>query len=361
MSSATAPATGPATDLAGALATGPGTGSSLLPNHVQVEAFSQRSKDEWAFRMEKTRHEIRGSERTSRNDKYRYMSYLRFPKEPNIPKKEMKTRVWVIDNFFMDGEKLMRKPTSWHSNAREVKHEDELLDTIIQTHASLMHAGQEVTATAVVREFYGVSKREVVKLLKSCAICSRARPSKAKGPLKPIQSKRVFERVQIDLIDMSGDPDGSMKWICHMEDHFSKFHMMFPMPDKESATVAQMMHQWVCWLGVMEILQSDNGSEFKGVCEELLFRYGIKVINGRPRTPRTQGLVEQANGTVKKRIAAWKRQTGNLNWSEGLAVCEEVQAFRRIARYKAMYRFLSPPHFPFAPSSLTPFPQNRDF
>ena len=66
----------------------------------------------------------------------------------------------------------------------------------------------------------------------------------------------------------------------------------------------------------MEIMQSDNGTEFKGVCEEIFLRYGIKVTHGRPQTPRTQGLVEQANGTVKKRIAAWKRQTGNLNWSE---------------------------------------------
>ena len=127
--------------------------------------------------------------------------------------------------------------------------------------------------------------------MKHCAICSRARPSNAKGPLKLIQSKRVFERVQIDLIDMSNDADGDLKWICHMEDHFSKFHMMFGMPDKESSTVAHVVHRWICWLGVMDILQNDNGTEFKGVCEELLLRFGIKVINGQPRTPRTQGLV----------------------------------------------------------------------
>lgn len=120
---------------------------------------------------------------------------------------------------------------------------------------------------------------------------------------------------------MSDDADGDYKWICHMEDHFSKFHMMFAIKNKESLTIARILHHWVCWLGVMEILQSDNGSEFKGVCEELLLRYGIKVINGRPRTPRTQGLIEQANSTVKKRIATWKRQTGSTNWSDGLEVC----------------------------------------
>lgn len=49
-------------------------------------------------------------------------------------------------------------------------------------------------------------------------------------------------------------------------------------------------------------MQSDNGREFKGVMRELLLRYRVKIINGRPRTSRTQGLVEQANGTVKQKI-----------------------------------------------------------
>ena len=51
-----------------------------------------------------------------------------------------------------------------------------------------------------------------------------------------------------------------------------------------------------------KIVQSNNGREFKGVMRELLLHHGIKIINGRPRTPRTQGLVEQANGTVKRKF-----------------------------------------------------------
>ena len=56
---------------------------------------------------------------------------------------------------------------------------------------------------------------------------------------------------------------------------------------------------WIGAFGAPKIVQSDNGREFKGVMRELLLYHGIKIINSRPRTPRTQGLVEQANGTVK--------------------------------------------------------------
>lgn len=95
-----------------------------------------------------------------------------------------------------------------------------------------------------------------------------------------------------------------------MEDHFSKFHIMYPIKDKEAPTVARCIHEWITAFGIPEIIQSDNSTEFLGVYLELLRIYRIKVINGRPRTPRTQGLVEQANGIVKKKIASWTRTHG---------------------------------------------------
>jgi len=47
----------------------------------------------------------------------------------------------------------------------------------------------------------------------------------------------------------------------------------------------------------------------------------VKIKNRRPRTPRTQGLVEQANGTVKEKILAWKLENGLSGWAVGLPVC----------------------------------------
>ena len=108
-----------------------------------------------------------------------------------------------------------------------------------------------------------------------------------------------------------------------MVDHFSKFHMLFAMKNKEAATVARKIHHWIVILGIFEILQSDNGTEFKDICLELMRRYGIKVINSRPRTPRTQGLVEQANSIVKTKIANWKRTYGSTHWADALEVCSQ--------------------------------------
>jgi hypothetical protein len=39
---------------------------------------------------------------------------------------------------------------------------------------------------------------------------------------------------------------------------------------------------------------------------------------GAPRSPQTQGLVEQANGVVENKLRAWKMDHGSTEWKDGL-------------------------------------------
>ena len=72
--------------------------------------------------------------------------------------------------------------------------------------------------------------------------------------------------------------------------------------------------------GPPEIVQMDNGNKFKGLALILLKRFGICIINGRPRSPQTQGLVEQSNSVAKTKIAAYLREMGTDAWVEALPV-----------------------------------------
>jgi hypothetical protein len=65
-------------------------------------------------------------------------------------------------------------------------------------------------------------------------------------------------------------------------------------------------------------MQADNGKEFKGALLILLRKFGIQVINRAPRSPQTQGLVEQANGVVEAKLWAWKMDNRSTKWSDGL-------------------------------------------
>ena len=68
------------------------------------------------------------------------------------------------------------------------------------------------------------------------------------------------------------------------------------------------------------ILQSDNGKEFcASVIKELISLWpSVKIINGRPRHPQSQGLVERANGILQQKLGKWKENTGRSDWSYGL-------------------------------------------
>jgi len=154
--------------------------------------------------------------------------------------------------------------------------------------------------------FYGIKKDEVEWLSKHCQSCLLERQNRSHAPLEPIISDYTLQRVQIDLVDFRHEPHGQYKWVLHIMDHFSKWTSLFALKSKSAAKVADALAMFIGFFGYPEIIQCDNGREFKGVLLVLLKQYGIKVINGRPHSPQTQGLVEQANGTMKSKIRTMK-------------------------------------------------------
>ena len=62
---------------------------------------------------------------------------------------------------------------------------------------------------------------------------------------------------------MSTTADGDYKWIGHAVDHFSKYHILFPLCRKSAQEVAVIL---VCkvfaYFGLPYIIHSDKGKEF---------------------------------------------------------------------------------------------------
>ena len=178
---------------------------------------------------------------------------------------------------------------------RRVVPTSEIFDRIKGSHAELAHCGYQKVYKNVRDRYYGISKKQCNWVVNRCQTCLQNNSNRARGELIPIVSMHILHRVQIDLIDMRAEADGQWNWILHIGDHFSKFSSLFPLRSKSAEEVADVIAMWI---GIFEppvILQCDNGGEFKAVLLILLRKYGIRVINGRPRTPTTQGFIEQAN------------------------------------------------------------------
>ena len=65
-------------------------------------------------------------------------------------------------------------------------------------------------------------------VLKRCKNCALNRPAATKAPLVPIITGQTWERAQIDLIDMSHEPSGQLKWILHVKKSLLKVHSIVP-------------------------------------------------------------------------------------------------------------------------------------
>ena len=117
-----------------------------------------------------------------------------------------------------------------HLSERVVVVKEDIFRVIEQEHLLEKHASQNMTWKAIKNTYYGISRDEVIFVVKQCEICHKKAANQSRGPLTPIISIELFERVQIDLINFRHQPDASYGpagpkyyWVMHIKDHFSKF------------------------------------------------------------------------------------------------------------------------------------------
>jgi len=97
-------------------------------------------------------------------------------------------------------------------------------------------------------------------------------------------------------------------------DHFSKDTCLFTLKSKHAVEVADGIATLLSFFEPPKIMQRDNEREFKGVLLVLLKEYGIHVVNGCPRNPSTQGLVEQANVTIEMKLRCRMHDNNSAVW-----------------------------------------------
>ena len=126
------------------------------------------------------------------------------------------------------------------------------------------HYGQDRCSNLCDRYFFGITRKLARLYPARCAVCQQKQAKQHKAKLVPILAKSLFERIVIDLLDYSRKASHGYKWILHACDHFSKYHWVFAMLNKEAATVAHHLEMLLQQTGPVQIIQSDNGTEFLG-------------------------------------------------------------------------------------------------
>ena len=143
--------------------------------------------------------------------------------------------------------------------------------------------------------------------LRSCiAICiARKSPCPRKVPMGHVAVGHRWERVAMDLLDMSVTTSRGNRYILVIVDCFTRWTEAFPLPDKTAQSVADaFFNQVVCRFVMPAVIHSDQGREFENkILQELCLIGGSHKTRTAPYHPESDGMVERFNRTLLMMLA----------------------------------------------------------
>ncbi len=154
------------------------------------------------------------------------------------------------------------------------------------------------------RNFGNITREDVEKYIKQDkqhVILQNPKRLKA----KPITADRINLIWQIDLIDMDylERQNDHYKYILNCVDIYSRYCFLRGMRNKEANTIMETLDEIMETTGQRpRIIQTDQGSEFKGVFDEYLKDNDIKHIFNHSYSPNQNTYVERSNKDIRKLI-----------------------------------------------------------
>ena len=96
----------------------------------------------------------------------------------------------------------------------------------------------------------------------------------------------------MDIVDLMRSPvhiyEKTFRYVLVVLD---RYFFLRPLQSKSSAEVATYVVQMFSDVGPPKIVQTDQGTEFKGVVERVMEKFKIHIIHSRPYHPQSQGKV----------------------------------------------------------------------
>lgn len=183
---------------------------------------------------------------------------------------------------------------------------EKFFSTLKSLHESSGHA-RMTTMMKKINSLYSCLPKSAVKtFLEGCIGCQCRAAQVNEAEPQQILAKDVFSRVQVDLIDMTMKPSSGNRYIVHLMDHFSKFHMVDAVERKTTSAINQCLIKMFGTIGLPNIIQTDNGTEFfklGDIFKDWPGGSDVRIIHGRPRHPQSQGLVEKGHQLIQDRLA----------------------------------------------------------
>ena len=181
------------------------------------------------------------------------------------------------------------------------------------------HFGITHTYTKLQLHYFWPGMSDFVRdRISACHKCvARKSPVNRHHPMGHVPVSGKFERVAMDLLDVSVLSAKGHKYILVVCDYFTKYTEAYPLKDKTARSVVDaLMDVWLPRYGFPLFLHSDQGKEFDNVMiHKLSELLGTVKTKTTPYHPRSDGLVERFNRTLLAMLAMFVSQEHD-NWDD---------------------------------------------
>ena len=225
-------------------------------------------------------------------------------------------------SLFLDDRNILWRNRSDTSSRAQLVVPRSLRDTIFNdSHHTTYggHFGITHTHTKIQLHYFWPGMSDFVRdRISACHKCvARKSPVNRHHPMGHVPVSGKFERVAMDLLDVSVISAKGYKYILVVCDYFTKYTEAYPLKDKTARSVADaLMDVWLPRYGFPLFLHSDQGKEFdNAMIHQLSELLGTVKTKTTPYHPRSDGLVERFNRTLLAMLAMFVSQEHD-NWDD---------------------------------------------
>lgn len=249
-------------------------------------------------------------------EKERIIYYLQHRKHREVLSKDLRNSIQKKSRKF----ELMRNELFVKENGIYKKFvcsfDEQNKSEILRIHHTEDHIGGKNLYQRIKEKFIGISRQECLLFVQNCNNCQGDRPLNLPNThLTPIIPIFPRQRLIIDTVDMRRyrEYNSQFSYIFTFIDSFTKFGWAYKSIDKSGESFSKILKLHLQHEGKWHLIHTDNGREFCNLhVDELLNKYSIRIVHGRPYHPQSQGQVERFNRTIKERL---RRTTGaNQRW-----------------------------------------------
>lgn len=156
-----------------------------------------------------------------------------------------------------------------------------------------------------------VSRSTIARILDREHLVTRNRRKRPKGSYGSIRSQYPNQRWQSDGVEITLG-NGQTVVVIEIIDDCTRYRLgLHPGVGETSDVVVEAFRIAIKQHGVPVLVHTDNGTAFNqdryggfNALQAMLGDLGVRMITGRPATPRSQGKVERSHQTLQKFISA---------------------------------------------------------